>query len=201
MIYIDIVNQILEGLLPESKRSDAKGWANTAAARLWEADEWNFKVGSDTCGIASGAREITSQPADLQMPIQLFDQDGGWLNPFNVYEFFDRYSDQSVGTPEAWTMLGGDVIVAPVPNISSNDYTLIYKKSLLPMVLDGDVPGLPEAVHGAIIDGGKAIGAMRNHIPTWRDMQNAFDLTIAQMKGVYLQTVPTVGRQQTAFRP
>jgi hypothetical protein len=75
------------------------------------------------------------------------------IHEFNLY--IDGWDSDSVvrGTPGVFTVHAGKFIVYPIPQDSiASAFKVYYCRKPVDMVLDADVPDLPELYHSVIVD-------------------------------------------------
>lgn len=197
MTFVDIVNATLAGAFAETYRTQAKRWVNARQAKLVDLAAWNFRYATDLVTATAGSSALTGIASDVAIVLSLQRDDGVVLTPIeDVREFQRRYYDAAftpVGTPEAFTVIGGGVQVGPQPVVTSALYELTYQRAATEMVADTDVPIIPWQYHNTLVMGAKAEGMRTLGIPLWGEFEEAWANDIAAMERSYLTTVRQAG--------
>lgn len=205
MTYRQIVDAVLAQGFDESDRTDAQNWVQFRHSWLWDLDDWTFKYGTATVTFTAGSQTVGGLPSDFHAGVALYDSIGGFVRPIGDYrEFFTSYNanlQNGTGTPEAWTVLGGTMLIGPAGDGTTG--VLIYEKAKPTLSADSDSTGLPDGYDLALVHGGKAEGFKLKIVP---DLAQSFDedFTAAAnaLRQSYLNQVKASGsRQMGAYRP
>lgn len=204
LTYKPIVDAVLKNAFRESVRSEAQQWVQARHAWLWDLEEWTFREGSATVTFTANSQVVGSVPADFRAAVGVYDANGAPLRPYKDYtDFYDRYNttaNPGAGTPEAYTVYGGQLLVGPRGDGSSG--LLLYEKSKPTLATDGDATGLPDGYDLALVHGGKAEGFKLKTIPIWQGFDDDFTAFANAMRRNYLTAVRESGaRQLGAYRP
>lgn len=204
MTFKEIVDHVLADRFGPAKRIDAKKWVNHRYWWLWTLEDWTFKWATVTFPIAAGFQQTAGSVTDLKTPVAVYLANGDPLEPIADHRaFFDRYaSTASVekGTPEAFTMVGGALLLGPTP-VASETGTIIYEREYTELVDDNSVPALPSGSHLALVHGGASEGLRLENDPSWQDSEDSFQATVAVLRQGYLQPIHQPGEQMPAYRP
>lgn len=203
MTFKQIVDAVLADGFDESKRSDAQGWVRFRHSWLWDLDDWAFKYGTATVTFTAGSQTLTA-PADFHAAICMYDSLGGIVQPVADWrEFFSSYNanlNNGTGTPEAWTVLGGTIMVGPAGDGSQG--ILVYEKTKPALSADTDTTGLPDDYDLALVHGGKAEGFKLANVPLWQGFDDDFTAAAQTLRQNYLTQVKAASsRQFGAYRP
>lgn len=204
MTYVQIQNAVLADGFAEGKRSDAKNWIQARHAWLWDLEEWTFRQGSGTVTFTANSQTIAGTPSDFRAAVALYDAQGNLLQGYRDHrEFFDRYNvnlQTGTGTPEAFTVYGGQILVGPKGDGTTG--LLLYEKSKPALSADGDTTGLPEGYDLALVHGGKAEGFKLANVPLWQGFDDDFTAFANAMRRNYLTALRSQGTEQLgAYRP
>lgn len=190
MTFKEVVEAVLADRFNENRRADAKGWVNFRQAWVWSLEEWTFRQATDDVTVTSGSQLVSGVAADFLTALALFSSDGTPLFPvLDHREFYAEYFNNVTpvtDTPEAFTVLGGSILVGPTSNVSAADYKLIYERGPTELVDDGAISTIPEAFHMMLVHGGASEGLKLQNDPTWESYEQDFTAAIEVMRQDYL---------------
>lgn len=193
MQFSEIVTAVLADGFSETKRGNAKDWVRFRHAWLWDFYDWSFKFATDTVTVTAGSNVVSSVPDDFGVAVALIDDTGCLLKPIQDFrEFFAAYNTNLAGNsaaPEAFTVIGGSILVGPVPVTTDATWQLIYKRRKPDLTNDTDTTGLPEGYDIALVHGGKAEGFKLATVPLWEGFDEDFSAVIKVMEAAYLSEV------------
>ncbi len=190
MTFKEIQDAVLSDRFDESQRGDAKHWVNHRYAWIWALEEWNFQYGTDDVTVTSGSQAVTGVTSDLAAVLTLQRSDGTPLVPLSPADFYGHYyGSTQTGSPEAFTVVNGAVMVGPTSNETATTYRLVYEKEPTLLVADNDVPAIPAGFHFALVHGGAAEGLKLQNDPTFQAFEQDFQASITAMRRKYLSNV------------
>lgn len=205
MTFVQIQNAVLADAFAEGKRADVKNWIIARHAWLWDLEEWAFRFTSAPVVFTANSQVVNlGAIADFRAVEGLYDAQGNQLRAYKDFRaFLDRYNvNQNLGSgrPEAYTVLGSQLLVGP--NGDGSAGLLVYEKAKPMLVNDGDPTGLPDGYDLALVHGGKAEGFKLANIPLWQGFDDDFTAFANAMRRNYLTAVRQAGAAQFgAFRP
>lgn len=137
-------------------------WINDAYHEVEDAYDWPFLVASTVVTTTIGNATLTGAPADLGKVIELtpFIASGmsvkraalTYVSPIKFAEKYGYGGAYSTGEPLVYTLSAGVVNLWPIPN-QVYSLQLIYRKELVDLAADVDVPGFPTRMHYSIVRG------------------------------------------------
>jgi hypothetical protein len=200
-----IVDATLADAFAEGKRSSAQGWVNFRLSWLWDVADWTFKKGTAAVSVAASSQVVGTVPADFLIAMGLWNAEGTPLEPVFDYDTFaTRYlgtGHVQPGKPEAFTVLGTQILVGPTSSETSTGYLLAYEKAATMLVADADVPGIPAGYHMALVHGAKAEGFKLSNVPMAGAFEEDFQAAITVMGKRYLTNNRAGHPQVPAYRP
>lgn len=202
MTFRQIVDAVLSDRFAESQRSDAKTWVNHRYWWLWSLEPWTFRFATADVTITAGSQTVTGVPTDFLMAHALITDDGTSLGALpDTRSFLESYypSSDETGDPEAFTVVGGTLMVGPTPQASAT-YRLLYEREFTELVDDADVPALPAGSHFALVHGGAAEGLKLQNDPTWQSFEQDFQASLTVLRQGYLVSVKGASTQFGAYR-
>lgn len=199
-------NAVIANTFDESDRGDVMKWINGRGALLWDMDEWSFRRNSANVSVTSGSNAVTGVPANFQIMVDLFRDDGFKLIEYEEYrEFANIYlgaNNQWVGPPEAVTVLNtNQIIVGPISSATSSNYLLAYEQAWTPLVNDGDTTGFPEEGDMATVFAAKADGMVLRNILLNEPLEQRYQEYLQVMQRNYITAVRGGPHQTPAYRP
>lgn len=203
MTFGDILTAVLADGIDPTRRGDAKNWVNNRYTWLCDLEEWSFLKATTSVTVTSGSTVVTGLPANLGPVIGILDQYGNTLEAVRDNEtFYQRYTGlaASVGQPEAFTVIGGSVLVGPASNYTGS-FQLLYEQVATLLVNDTDVPIIPAGYHMALVKGAKAEGFRITNVPLADQLDAEFRGDIDAMRSKYLTPIRDKQRQVPAYRP
>lgn len=205
MTFRQVVDAVLADRFKESQRADAKQWVNFRLGWFFDMEDWTFTYGTDDVTVTSGSQTVSSLPDDFHAALSLLASDGTPLRGISDHaEFYERYYNNESpesGTPEAYTVIGGTILVGPTSDETETDYKLVYKKACTLLSADGDIPAIPTELHFALVHGGAAEGLKLQNDPTWQSFEQDFQAAIQVARRKYLNDLPGAVEQFPAYRP
>jgi hypothetical protein len=185
VIFKAIQDAVLSDRFEEPQRADAKNWINHRGGWIWTLEPWTFRSRTSTQTITGAT---LSAPAGLGPVRAVLLADGTRLAYVEPALFFDRYTPATTGaSPEAYTVLGGVIFVAPGVTGTLAGVTVIDDAQWTMLVGDNDVPTLPAEFHFALVHGGSAEGLKLQNDPTWLAFEQDFQASIQAMRASYLE--------------
>jgi hypothetical protein len=146
---------------------------------------------------------VGSMPSDFHIALGLYTSTGAPVRAVrDTRRFYDSYNanlSNGTGTPEAFTVVGSQLLVGPAGDGSSG--VLVYEKSKPTLVNDSDTTGLPDGYDLALVHGGKAEGFKLSNIPLWQGFDEDFTAASNALQRNYLTGVRGQVGQFGAFRP
>lgn len=206
MTFKELQDAVIADVFDESDRGSVKDWINNRGRLMWGMSEWTFRRSSANVTVTTGSNQVSNLPADFEIMVDLFRDDGFQLKMFEEYrEFAETYlgTDNAwVGPPEACTVLAGNqILVGPVSNVTSSTYLLAYEQAWTELVNDSDVPGFPTDTHLALVFAAKADGMVLKNILLNEPLEQRFQEYLAGMQRDYVTAVRGSSWQTPAYRP
>lgn len=205
MTFLEIVDAVLLNLFDEADRANAKNWVNLRYGWLLAMEEWSFLNATDAVTVTAGSQIVTGVASDFGMAVGMWDSDGAPLKAYQDWRgFLDRYNsglDSNTGKPEAFTVVGSQILVGPTPTTTDTGFLLAYQREAAAMSADADVPVIPALFHRSLVSAGRAEGMKERHNPAWREVEQNFLASIDAMRRRYLVGARQTGEQIPAFRP
>lgn len=205
MNFGDIVTAVCKDGIDPQRRADAKIWVAFRHAWVWDAKPWTFKFKTAAITFTNGAQAVAAAdaPTDIHAVLAVYNAHGDPLRGVrDLRRFFDVHNtlaDTGSGTPEAYTVVNGQLFVGPKGDGSAG--LIVYEKSKPSLVNDGDVTGLPDGYDLALVHGGKAEGFKLTNIPLADQFDADFTAAINALENNWLDSVREQGGQMGAFRP
>ena len=204
LLFGDIVTAVLKDAFDDSdKRQDAYTWVRARHAWVWDAKPWTFKRASASIVFTSNS-QVAAGPTDVHSVDRVYDQYGNRLRAYrDPRQFFDTYNDlanTSSGSPEAYTVYNGQILVGP--NGDGSTGLVLYEKAKPSLVNDTDPTGFPDGYELMLVHGGKAEGFKLTNIPLAANFDADFTAYVTAMENNWLDEVSESGSQQSgAYRP
>ena len=184
-----------------SQRPNAKRWLATAYADVWGAADWRFKrVSLSPLDVTSGEQTVPV-PVDYEETLSLFDQYGDELTRM-AEEDFERtfaadFANSIVGAPWAYTVVDGNLILGPRPNVTTT-FSHSYKRRLSHLAsdqqtvqagfMDADIDyPLWRDHHSVLIPRAVSIGLQELNDTTWQQPQQEYERQLARMQAQHGQ--------------
>lgn len=204
MTFGDILNMVCKDGISSSYRTDAKEWVKTRHEWLWGVEDWTFKVTTASLEFTAGAQVLAAPPSDLHATFAIYDAQGDPLRAIrDVRAFFDLYNTNYVsdnGSPEAYTVVDGQVLVGPKGDGSTG--LIVYQKTKPTLSADTDTTGLPDGCDMALVYGAKADGYVATNAGALAPiLEERFQAIYEGMMNDWLEAVLETGGQSGAFRP
>lgn len=203
MTFKQIQDAVIADAFDESKRADVKNWISFRHAWLWDLAEWTFRDGTATVTFTAGSQIVGGMPTDFRIALALYNGTGVPLTAMrDQRDFLDRYNANAQpgnGTPEAFTVVGSQILVGPNGDGSSG--ILLYEKARPSLVNDSDTTGLPDGYDVALVHGGKAEGFKLANVPLWQGFDDDFTAAANALQRNYLTGVRGDVGQFGAHRP
>jgi hypothetical protein len=204
MNFGQILDAVCKDGLDATKRADAKTWVANRHAMLWGAAPWTFKQKSGPIVFTANAQQAAIAAADMHAVYAVYDSKGCPLRgERDIRRFFDDYNTlllPSSGSPEAYTVVNGQVLVGPVGDGSTGQ--IVYQMSKPTLTADADPTGLPDGFDLALVFGARAVGyALNNAGAMAGEYEQMFDAQVAALANDWLDVVLETGGQSGAFRP
>lgn len=170
----------------EAQRASVKLWINFALAKLWNADDWTFRLGTATVNVTAGSTVVSGLPADFGIGMAMYRADGTPVNYLAARQWLNTYQGITAsGQPDDYTIIGSSVLVGPVSSETAV-CTILYEKALTQLVGDNDVPAIPAEYHYALVYGASALGLVNENDFTWQFAMQQWQEALANMQQNYL---------------
>lgn len=203
MSFKELQDAVLADGFSEAKRGDCKNWIIARHAWLWDLEEWQFRFGTASVGFTASSQIVGAMPSDFAIALAVYDSSGQPLRAMrDLRLFLDQYNAglaNGTGSPEAFTVIGGQLMVGPAGDGSSG--TLLYEKSKPVLDGDDDTTGLPDGYDLALVYGGKAEGFKLTNVPLYQSLDDDFTAATNALRRNYLTGVRGQVGQMGAFRP
>jgi hypothetical protein len=196
--FKELQDRVLANAFDETERDAVKVAINHRLQQMWDAEAWSFKFSSVACTVVNGNDELQGAPVFATVD-SVFNPDGDALiaitDPREFYLNYVSSSSQESGDPEAFTVLGGRILLGPVPDADATGYQLLYELPLTLLVGDADVPSVPDGYHLALANGAKAQMFADRNIPGFaQQFEGLWASALETMRnGPYLETVRDPG--------
>lgn len=190
LTFKEIQDAVKSDRFREAQRGDIKKWINFRYWWLWHLEEWTFRYATDDVTVTAGSDTVTGVAADFLVAHSLQRYDGTPLQYMGPAAFQRAYYDTTntqSGTPEAYTVIDGTILVGPKSNETSTAYRLLYEREYTDLVNDNDVPALPNGAHFGLVHGGAAEGLKLQNDPTWQAFEQDFNSVITILRRGYLK--------------
>lgn len=204
MTFLEIQDAVMDNLFDETDRANVKNWINLRYGWMLALEKWTFLNATASVTVTSGSQTVTGLPTNFGVVIGLWDSDGAPLKGYSDWrEFLSRYNTNldDTGTPEAYTVIGGTLLVGPTPDTTATDFLLAHELEAAAMSADADVPVIPSLFHRSLVSAGRAEGMKERLNPAWREVEQNFLASIDAMRRRYLTGVRQTGEQVPAYRP
>lgn len=203
MTFGDILTAVCLDGIDASRRGDAKNWVQFRHAWIWGAAEWTFKRGTTPVTFTADSQVASVSATDLHAVYAVYDANGLPLRGIrDIRKFYDLYNTLtagSSGSPEAYTVVNGQVLVGPLGDGTTG--LVVYQKSKPSLVNDSDATGLPDGFDMALVHGGRAEGFKVTNIPLAAAADQDFTAAVTAMENDWLEEVLESGGQSGAYRP
>lgn len=181
----EIVDDVLLDRFEAAKRPRARRAVNSCYKDVWALEDWSFAYALANLTTTGSAPALGGLPANFGVPLMLWD-DGGSPVPFvDAGAFQTRYLTGGTGSPEAYTVVGGSILVGPTPAASAS-WTCWYRKRLTPLVSESDVPEIPVEFRVILVHGGRSELLEAYNDPTADSMEARFQKDLQAMQREYL---------------
>jgi hypothetical protein len=183
--------QILDDVLDNPLRFEADlrpraGRAvNMRYAHVWGLEDWTFRFATCFLDVPTGGGPLAPEVGDFGTPLYLWDSNGNQLVYMGEEEFVANYSPLvTPGVPAAWTVIAGQILLAPAP--TAGTFTCYYRRRLSQLVGEDQYPMLPPEYHLMLVHGGRAELLSVSDDPMTAMMEDQFSRDIEAMKREYL---------------
>jgi hypothetical protein len=130
---------------------------------------------------------VSALPSDFGVPIYLWDEKGSQLLYLEVGEFKDNYPPTtSQGPPVVWTVIDQQVFLGPTPSYNSSAFQTYYRRRLIPLTDETQVPDIPLEFQLSLVHGARAELLAFYNDPTAADMEQQWQMDITAMQKEYL---------------
>jgi len=204
LLFGDIVTAVLADAFDDAdKRASAQGWVRGRHAWVWDAKPWTFKRASASITFTAGS-QIAAGPTDVHSADRIYDQFGnrlrGYKDPRQFFDAYNNLASTSSGSPEAYTVYDGKILVGP--NGDGSTGLILYEKAKPSLVNDSDPTGFPDGYELMLVHGGKAEGFKLTNIPLAANFDADFNAYVTAMENNWLDEVSEAGSAQPgASRP
>lgn len=193
MNFLQLQDAVKSDRFREAQRGDIKTWINARYWWLWSLEDWPFRYSTADLTTTSGSQLLGGAPADLGNVLAIIPTNSGdpswkldYVSPRRFYA--DWYDPRGTDNGESgyYTIVNGDIFVAPAPDESVADWKLVYSREFSMLVDDDDVPALPDGAHLSLVFGGAATGLKLQNDPTWQAFEQDFNSAIQILRSGYL---------------
>ena len=204
LLFGDIVTAVITDAFDDATyRASAKTWVRARHAWVWDAKSWTFKRTSGAITFTTGS-QVAAGPTDVHAVDRIYDAQGnrlrGYKDPRQFFDVYNTNAGASNGSPEAYTVYNGQILVGP--NGDGSMGLVLYEKQKPTLVNDTDSTGFPDGYELMLVHGGKAEGFKLTNIPLAANFDADFTAYVTAMENNWLDEVNEAGSQQTgAFRP
>jgi hypothetical protein len=187
------VGDLLDGILldrfePEHRARALEG-LNNRYAHLWAIEDWTWKYAQIPVIISVGVQNGSGLPADFGVPMYLWDDRGNELTYQEISAFRFHYPPATQqGPPECWTVVDQQIMFGPIPG-SNATFQTYYRKRLIPLTDEGQVPDIPLEFQLALVHGGRAELLAFYNDPTAADMEQLWQMDLDALRKDYLADV------------
>lgn len=188
MTLAEILDDVLLGRFGASVRQRAKRAVNNRFAHLWNLEQWTWKFATANPTTVADTAALDTMPSDFGVVLDLWDENGDRLPDITPREYYDRYLVASSGTPEAYTVIDGCVLVGPTPAAAAT-WTLLHEKRLTLLDEETDTPDMPAEFHLALVHGARAELLAIYNDPTAPDIEALWALDLDALRRGYLSDV------------
>jgi hypothetical protein len=151
----DLLDEILLDRFELSHRPRALKALNNRYAHLWAIEDWTWKYAHIPVTVTAGSQTASGLPADFGVPYYLWDENASPLSYVQIDQFTFVYSTGTVGSPAAWTVVNGQILLGPTPNRDAS-FSTYYRKHLVPLSDEGQTTQVPLEFQLALVHGGRA---------------------------------------------
>lgn len=184
----DILDNVLLDRFPASVRARARLSVNNRLMHLWNMESWTFKYATANPTTSTTSAALDGMPSDFGTVEDLWNENGDRLPDITPREYYDLYLTGGPGTPEAYTVINGQVLIGPAP-VSAVTWTMFYEKRLTLLDAETDIPAIPAECHPSLIHGARAELLAAYNDPTASDQEQQWQLDLDAMRRQYLSDV------------
>jgi hypothetical protein len=199
--FLELQNAVLERFSDANARPNAKRWINLFGAALYHLESWTFRLATDDVTTAVASIDVTGEVADIDEVIGVWSHVGDRLRPLSPGTFYENYQPGVAvgesGTPEAYTVLDGQLQVGPAASEVAT-YRLLYMRRWTELVEDTDVPDFPAGFHWMLAAGAMAVGQAHSQDPMAALLDPVVSNGVQALRQDYLSDVREVGEQWAA---
>jgi hypothetical protein len=198
-----ILDAVCKDGIDANKRADAKTWVVNRHAMLWGAAPWTFKQKTGEIVFTANTQQANA-PVDVHAVFAVYDSQGCPLRgERDIRRFYDDYNtlaSPASASPEAYTVVNGQVLVGPLGDGSIGQ--IVYQMEKPALSVDADTTGLPDGYDLALIYGARATGYALNNVQALAgEYEQMFDAQVAALANDWLDVVLETGGQSGAYRP
>ena len=203
MNFGEILDAVCSDGIDPSRRDVAKEWVKARHAWLWGASNWTFKETTGSITFTAN-QQIAAGPADVQSVFAIYNSGGDRLRAYRdlrrFYTLYNTLGGVSASTPEAYTVVGGDIIIGPQGDGTTG--MIVYQKQKPTLVNDGDATGLPDGFDLALVHGGKAEGFKLTNAPALAQVFDTnFEAAVTALQNDWLENILETGEMSGAYVP
>ena len=185
------VGALLDGILLDRFETEHRPRAlqalNNRYAHLWAIEDWTWRFARVPVSISAGVGFVGGLPDDFGVPLYLWDDQGSELTYLDTDSFAASYPPASPqGFPASWTVIAETIYVGPIPGVSSSAYQTYYRRRLIPLSDETQIPAIPQEFQLALVHGGRAELLAFYNDPTSSDMEQQFQMDIEALRREYL---------------
>jgi hypothetical protein len=202
MNFLDLQTAVMSDRFNETERTDVKNWINYVGAKVYEMEDWTFRITTTTL-TTDATGTVTNLPANFGEAQAVWLSDGSRLTPLHdPNDFDDRYfgvSSYTSGTAAEYTISGPTMMVGP-PSVLTG-IRLRYQKDWTQLVADGDTPDLPAEVHPGVAIAAMKWGTAIKSDPSWLGLGDALSEVLETLRANFSTNISDKrGRQAPAYR-
>lgn len=202
MTFGAILDAVCVDGLDATRRASAKEWVRYRHTWIWGAANWTFKQATGNITFTANS-QVAAAPADLHSVFAIYDSGGepleGIRDPRRFFDSYNTLASTSSGSPEAYAVWNGQVLVGPKGDGTTG--LIVYQKTKPSLVNDGDATGLPDGFDLALVHGGKAEGYKMTNIPMSAGFDADFTAAVSAMENDWLEQNLAAGERMGAYRP
>lgn len=203
MNFGEILDSVCSDGIDATRRTSAKEWVKARHAWIWGAANWTFKETTGSITFTAN-QQAASAPADVQAVFAIYNSGGDPLRAFRdlrrFYALYNTLGGVSASTPEAYTVVNGQIIIGPQGDGSTG--MIVYQKTKPALVNDSDATGLPDGFDLALVHGAKAEGFKLTNAPALAAVFDAnYEAAVLALQNDWLENVLETGEASGAYRP
>jgi hypothetical protein len=182
----ELLDQILLDRFETEHRPRALLALNNRYAQLWGIEDWTWRFAKVPVSVSVGVSFVGGLPNDFGVPLYFWDPDGKELSYLDTSYFQSAYATSTPGTPAAWTVIDQQIYLGPTPDTSSSAYQTYYRRRLIQLTDETQIPDFPQEFQLALVHGARAELLAFYNDPTAPVMDAEFQKDIEALRREYL---------------